>query len=142
MKLNRQISINRLLKHLIVWVLIFAFNFSIAAKIITIFNFYKNQKYIEKNLCVKKDIQNNCCRGQCQLTKSLNKINESQPNPVGSEKPFHSISIFETDWIITVIEVFDSNNCQDYFTIKSKDKPLIIKSIYLKCIDHPPQFVC
>jgi hypothetical protein len=142
MKLNRQISFNLLLRHLFVWVLIFAFNFSIAGKIMIIFNFYKNQNFIEKNLCVKKNIQNNCCKGQCQLTKALNKLSEFQPNPKGSEKPIHSIVIFETDWITTEIEEFDSNYCQENFTIKSKDKPLIIESIYLKSIDHPPQFVC
>jgi hypothetical protein len=142
MGLEREISIKFLLKQITVWVLIVAFNFSIAGKIITIFNFYKNQNFIENYLCVQKNKKNNCCKGQCQLTKALNKLSEFQPNPKGSEKPIHSIVIFETDWIITEIEEFDSNYCQENFTIKSKDKPLIIESIYLKSIDHPPQFVC
>ena len=37
-----------------------------------ILNFSVNKKYIAKNLCVKKDVKNNCCQGKCHLKKQLN----------------------------------------------------------------------
>ncbi len=37
-----------------------------------------NQKEIAKNLCVKKEIQNNTCKGQCYLAKQLKKAAEKE----------------------------------------------------------------
>lgn len=33
--------------------------------------FQLNRDYIAQNLCVKKEIKNNCCQGSCQLGKKL-----------------------------------------------------------------------
>lgn len=33
--------------------------------------------YIARNLCVKKDIKNNCCQGKCFLEKQLKAVDES-----------------------------------------------------------------
>ncbi len=37
-----------------------------------------NQKEIAKNLCVKKEIKNNTCKGQCYLAKQLKKAAEKE----------------------------------------------------------------
>ncbi len=40
--------------------------------------FKVNQKEIAQNLCVKKEIQNNTCKGQCYLAKELKKAAEKE----------------------------------------------------------------
>lgn len=36
-----------------------------------------NKDYIAKNLCIKKDIPNNCCQGKCHLNKQIKKVEET-----------------------------------------------------------------
>jgi len=43
------------------------------SKMYIIVSFYVQQDYIAKNLCEKKDVENNCCHGKCQLKKELAK---------------------------------------------------------------------
>ena len=142
MGLEREISIKFLLKQITVWVLIVAFNFSIAGKIITIFNFYKNQNFIENNLCVQKNKKNNCCKGQCHLTKELSKLDDFQTRPFQNEKPNRTTGILKNDWIFEELEESYLNYWNENSTVRPIDRPLIIESIYLVSIDHPPQFVC
>lgn len=40
--------------------------------------FKVNQKEITQNLCVKKEIKNNTCKGQCYLAKQLKKAAEKE----------------------------------------------------------------
>ena len=40
--------------------------------------FKVNQKEIAQNLCVKKEIKNNTCKGQCYLAKQLKKAAEKE----------------------------------------------------------------
>jgi hypothetical protein len=35
------------------------------------------KEYIEQNLCIKKDIPNNCCRGKCYLEKQVKNAKET-----------------------------------------------------------------
>jgi len=42
--------------------------------------FQLNREYIAKNLCIKKDIKNNCCQGSCQLSKRLGQQDDPQQN--------------------------------------------------------------
>ena len=41
-------------------------------------NFEFNRDYIAKNLCVKKDIEDNDCKGNCHLEKQLDKAEEQE----------------------------------------------------------------
>jgi len=53
-----------------------------------VFNIFKYQiprveysifkDYIAKNLCVKKEIKNNCCQGKCFLEKQIKAVNENK----------------------------------------------------------------
>lgn len=52
-----------------------------SAKFIIYVNFKLNQEYIAKNLCVKKEIENNDCEGGCCLKESLEKEEKSE-NPL------------------------------------------------------------
>jgi len=39
------------------------------------YSFFKD--YIAKNLCVKKEIKNNCCQGKCFLEKQIKEVDEN-----------------------------------------------------------------
>lgn len=40
-------------------------------------SFKLNQEFIAKNLCVQKEIKNNCCQGKCHLAEQVQKNNNS-----------------------------------------------------------------
>lgn len=44
---------------------------SSASKTLLLVDFFINRNYIANNLCEKKELKNNCCKGYCQLTKQL-----------------------------------------------------------------------
>lgn len=41
-------------------------------------SFYYNQNYIEKYLCIQRDMENNSCHGQCYLAKKLKAQQEQE----------------------------------------------------------------
>ena len=53
-------------------------NFS---KLIVYINFECNKTYIAKTLCVKKDVINNTCKGNCHLNKQLAAIDKQEEIP-------------------------------------------------------------
>lgn len=58
-------------------------NFS---KIYTLLEFQVNREYIAKNLCVKKNEVNNCCKGKCHLQKQLAEDDKKLPSSDNSTK--------------------------------------------------------
>lgn len=50
----------------------------------TYINFYANQDFIAKVLCINKDDVKSCCAGKCYLTKKLanGKSDKDNPSPV------------------------------------------------------------
>ena len=50
-------------------------------------NFKMNQSFIAKNLCVKKEIKENTCKGKCHLKKELEKV-QTQENHQDKEPSF------------------------------------------------------
>jgi hypothetical protein len=54
-----------------------------------------NREYIAKNLCVKKKIVNNCCKGSCQLNKQLlEQEKKDKQSPLQSLKDKADLSYF------------------------------------------------
>jgi hypothetical protein len=61
--------------------------FAFTLLFVIVFNIFKYQMprveysifkdYIAKNLCIKKDIKNNCCQGKCFLKKQIKEVDES-----------------------------------------------------------------
>ncbi len=49
--------------------------------------FQLKREFIAKNLCIKKAIKNNCCKGSCQLSKRLGE--EKNPKKSETKPPFH-----------------------------------------------------
>lgn len=55
-------------------------------------SFYYNQNYIEKYLCIQRDMVNNTCHGQCYLMK---KIKDKQEN----EQKNFKIYLYEANFV-------------------------------------------
>lgn len=49
-------------------------------------NFELNRDYIAKNLCVKKDVPENCCKGSCQLKKELDAEDKKEQSPFSNNQ--------------------------------------------------------
>lgn len=59
------------LKHLFVIIALTGILMQNFSKVIIFLNFQLNKEYIAKNLCIKKNERNNCCKGKCHLKKQL-----------------------------------------------------------------------
>lgn len=69
------------------------------SKLIILANFQLNKEYISKNLCVKKAVKNNDCKGQCHLKKQLQKEERSEHFPANSLKAIKEVQIICQNFI-------------------------------------------
>ena len=69
------------------------------------------QDYIAENLCVNKDIPNNCCQGKCYLEKEAKKA--SQTTDSENRTPKRKVQIKElNEYLIShfdIPEIFETN---------------------------------
>lgn len=56
--------------------------------------FELNEEYIARNLCVKKDIKNNTCKGKCHLKKQLKEAEKKDQLPSNTFKDIEEFQIF------------------------------------------------
>lgn len=98
-------------------------------------SFYYNQKYIEKYLCVQRNMEHNTCHGKCYLMKKLKAQQENEQK--NFKVNFHeslAVDHFqnEVDLCTTVTEL-------------AKTYPLYFCNLnpqdYIYSIDHPPLFI-
>ena len=97
-------------------------------------SFYYNQNYIEKYLCVQRNMENNKCQGQCFLMKKLKnqQENEQQNFKVNFQESlavnpnlFSSDIYLSTPILKKVYGLFTSNlNPRDF--IYTLDRPPLI----------------
>lgn len=59
--------------------------------------FQLNREYIAKNLCVKKEVKNNCCQGSCQLSKKLGEDSQTK-----NTSPNSSLKVAKEFWMLYV----------------------------------------
>lgn len=69
---------------------------SVSRSIIVI-DFELNRDYFAKELCVKKDIPDNCCKGSCALKKELKQEDEREKSPVNGISIKNEIVYFIQD---------------------------------------------
>lgn len=70
------------MKSLFSIIILSAFLTQTLSKFVIIVHFEFNREFIAKNLCVKKEEANNCCKGSCHLNKKLeeeDKIEQKSP---------------------------------------------------------------
>ena len=67
-----------MIKHIYIFTVLAAFVLQLGSRLYVLVDFKLNQDFIAENLCEKKDEPESCCEGSCQLSKELNKIEESE----------------------------------------------------------------
>jgi len=95
-------------------------------------SFYYNQNYIEKYLCIQRNMENNTCHGQCYLAKKLKQQQEKEQESF--KVHFHeafAISLTSFDLSNPISTQVDSPEFNLYFSnLNPKD---LISSPF-----HPP----
>jgi hypothetical protein len=66
------------LKKLLSIIAALAFFFPQILSVLILAEFSINRDFIAKELCIQKEIPDNCCRGKCQLNDNLEKAGEKQ----------------------------------------------------------------
>ena len=83
------------LKHIFLILALTGVLFQNFTKIIIYANFELNRDYIAKNICVKKDIPDNSCKGSCHLKKQLDdEEKREQAPPVRNLKEVKEFQLF------------------------------------------------
>ncbi len=83
-----------------------------------------NQDYIAKNLCVQKEVEDNCCQGSCHLKEKMEEDDKNQETQTGNFKNLKEIQLFHETKNpiqlinpisrITVYCIFQNNNLTSY----------------------------
>lgn len=72
-------------------------------KLAILIRFRMNQEFIAKNLCVQKNVENNCCKGKCHLTKELKETDKKEQGAGPSVLKDKS----ESNWFFQPLASFD-----------------------------------
>lgn len=101
-------------------------------KVYILLNFQVNRDYIAKNLCVKKNEVNNCCKGKCQLQKQLEKDEKKHSSPNNTVKEKTETELFTQTSLTLGLKIYTLVNTIHtmYLCMVTKD---IINSLF-----HPP----
>jgi hypothetical protein len=100
-------------------------------KIIVLLEFEMNQEYIAKNLCVEKDVEDNCCQGSCHLKEKLEEEDKKDKDS-GNTKENKEVQIFfQND---SAFSFFYPVITKSYSDFLSKNIISFAFSIY-----HPPR---
>jgi len=124
-----------ILKKAVAIFLLILFLFPTFGKVWIIISFKINQEYIAKNLCVQRNVKNNCCHGCCQLKKRLaeNDKQEQKQLPRGSNEK----NILPTDYFCKelneTIYISSVKKC-NYNNYSSSLLAVTVGSIF-----HPPK---
>ena len=85
-----------MLRKAAVWILLFVMIFETSGKTALLINFELRRDYFAKELCVKKDIPDNCCKGSCQLTKEIKEQDERETKSFPLVQVKSELLFFET----------------------------------------------
>ena len=103
-------------------------------KMYIIVSFYIQRDYIAKNLCELKEVEDNCCRGKCQLEKNLTLAERPVEYPVLPKSTIEILCYFYmADFLLVAPTKIKNIRSQ-----KSYQK-LFIPTVYLTGIFQPPQ---
>jgi hypothetical protein len=85
-----------MLRKAAVWILLFVMIFETSGKTMLLLSFEMNRDFIAKELCVKKDIPDNCCKGSCQLTREMKEQDDRESKSFPSLQVKSELLFFET----------------------------------------------
>lgn len=100
------------------------------AKLFICINFGINRNFIANNLCEKKTIKNNKCKGKCHLRKQLKATDTDAKNEKSNEA--FNVLKFTQETLV---------NSTDLFLADLQDKFNFINTVYLAnlmCLPNPP----
>jgi len=105
-----------------------------SAKLAIIINFEANREFIAENLCEKKDEPDSCCKGSCQLNKSLEEEEKQESSVPGTDikEKFETLTCTLNDR--DQLFIYETTiNFVEYYMLK---KPVKLSN----SIFHPPNF--
>lgn len=98
-------------------------------------SFYYNQNYIEKYLCIQRDMENNPCKGQCFLAKRIKQQQEQEQQNFKVHVHESFVENRQVEYLITTPTYSFSLNMENGYI-----PDLYPKEYYTK-LDKPPIFV-
>lgn len=104
-------------------------NFS---KIYTLLEFQVNREYIAKNLCVKKNEANNCCKGKCHLQKQLEEDDKKLPSSDNSTKEKAETELVTQNYIALDLQAYSAVSTINTMYIH------MVPETRLVSVFHPP----
>lgn len=123
------------MKKVIVLFLLFIFTFQITKSFWIISSFHINRNYIAKNICINRFDKIPTCKGQCFLTKELNKEqNENNKNITITEKDALFIAPTHDVFTLIKIAITTSNKIANLYQISHYTS-------FLLCVENPPELV-
>jgi hypothetical protein len=82
------------MKHLVAIIFGVGILFQTLSTGIIFLNFQIQKDFISKNLCAKKTVNNNSCKGSCHLKKQLKENESKEPSPAGTLKELKEAQMF------------------------------------------------
>jgi hypothetical protein len=117
-------------------VLMLVFSVKIIYPIAVIINFQLNKEFISNNICIQREVKNNCCKGSCDLNEKLNIFQESDNN--NQNIPFSKISKDSEILFLTIIQNWNFEVCEFQKSLFQNDF-FSLQNGYTELIKPPPQ---
>jgi len=86
----------KIIRKIVAFILVVAVVFSAASKSFLLLDFLLNRDYISKNLCEKRAIKDNCCRGTCHFKKQMHEEEKREGASGITEIKNEIVSVFQS----------------------------------------------
>lgn len=103
-------------------------------KALILVDFQLNRDFISKNICIKKDQADNCCKGSCQLKNKLKEADKKEQNtPASNQKQVKEFQLY--------FQQFSPDNIASTFSVAEAFRPFQFPEINSPSFSvfHPPQ---
>lgn len=117
-------------------VLMLVFSVKIIYPIAVIINFQLNKEFISNNICIQREVKNNCCKGSCDINEKLSIFQESDSNT--QNIPISKTSKDSEILFLTIIQNWDFEVCKFQKSLFQNDS-FSLQNGYTKLIKPPPQ---
>lgn len=108
------------LKSLFAIVIVSAIFTQTISKLVILINFQINKEYIAKNLCEKKEEEENCCQGSCHLKKELAEDEERNDEATNTGK----LKFEKSEYCISFLKIGLFKNLKERFVYDHSDQIL------------------
>ena len=102
-----------------------------------IVDFSLHQQVIAQEDCIQKDVVDNTCQGNCQLTEELEKV--ENPSPEGNE-PITIVLPELMPFVHTQCSLSPAPLVPNLSNSLSNGKQQFYYNVYLSSVDPPPEF--